>query len=78
MPKTIYIPEDARHSGIDITWTPSAGRLDIGGWYDTIFTEVVAGTAGDRVVYDCIRCDREVHSEPLSDTPNAEVSIEQQ
>ena len=36
MPKTIYIPEDARHSGIDITWTPSAGRLDIGGWYDTM------------------------------------------
>lgn len=36
MPKTIYIPEDARHSGIDLTWTPSAGRLDIGGWYDTI------------------------------------------
>ena len=36
MPKTIYIPEDARNSGIDITWTPSAGRLDIGGWYDTM------------------------------------------
>lgn len=36
MPKTIYIPEDARRSGIDITWTPSAGRLDIGGWYDTM------------------------------------------
>ena len=34
MPKTIYIPEGAEHSGIDITWTPSAGRLDIGGWYD--------------------------------------------
>lgn len=36
MPKTIYIPEDAQNSGIDITWTPSAGRLDIGGWYDTM------------------------------------------
>ena len=36
MPKTIYIPEDAQHSGIEITWTPSAGRLDIGGWYDTM------------------------------------------
>lgn len=36
MPKTIYIPEDAKHSGIDITWTPSAGRLDIGGWYDSM------------------------------------------
>lgn len=35
MPKTIYFPENANHSGIDITWTPSAGRLDIGGWYDS-------------------------------------------
>ena len=35
MPKTIYFPENAIHSGIDITWTPSASRLDIGGWYDT-------------------------------------------
>ena len=34
MPKTIYIPADAKHSGIDITWTPSAHRIDIGGWYD--------------------------------------------
>jgi hypothetical protein len=36
MPKTIYIPQQARHSGIDITWTPSASRLDIGGWFDSI------------------------------------------
>ncbi len=36
MPKTIYIPEDAKYSGIDITWTPSAQRIDIGGWYDSI------------------------------------------
>jgi hypothetical protein len=35
MPKTIYIPEDARHSGIDVTWTKSAQRLSIGGWYDS-------------------------------------------
>lgn len=35
MPKTIYIPEQARHNGIDITWTPSASRLDIGGWFDS-------------------------------------------
>lgn len=35
MPKTIYIPKQARHSGIDITWTPSAQRLDIGGWFDS-------------------------------------------
>ena len=35
MPKTIYLPrgEDSP-SGVDITWTPSASRLDIGGWYD--------------------------------------------
>ena len=35
MPKTIYLPEDATHSGIDVTWTPSARRIDISGWYDS-------------------------------------------
>ena len=35
MPKTIYLPEDATRSGIDITWTPSANRIDISGWYDS-------------------------------------------
>jgi hypothetical protein len=34
MPKTIYIPSSTGRSGIDIRWTPSANRLDIGGWYD--------------------------------------------
>ena len=36
MPKTMWIPADAKRSGIDITWTPSAQRLDIGGWYDSM------------------------------------------
>lgn len=36
MPKTIYIPKDAKHSGISVTYTPSAERLDIFGWYDTM------------------------------------------
>jgi len=36
MPKTIYLPEGCDRSGIHITWTPSAQRLDIGGWYDTV------------------------------------------
>ena len=36
MPKTIYLPEDAKRSGIDIRWTPSSMRLDIGGWYDSM------------------------------------------
>ena len=37
MPKTIYLPpyDVVGQSGIDITWTPSARRLDIGGWYDS-------------------------------------------
>lgn len=35
MPTTIYLPENAQRSGISITWTPSANRLDIFGWYDT-------------------------------------------
>lgn len=42
MPKTIYFPKDAQllsgirsqNSGINITWTASAQRLDISGWYD--------------------------------------------
>ena len=33
MPKTMYVPKDATSSGIDITWTKSASRIDIGGWY---------------------------------------------
>lgn len=35
MPKLIYIPSQQSRSGIDITWTPSAQRLDISGWYDS-------------------------------------------
>ena len=35
MPKTIYFPKDAIHTGIEITWVPSKQRLDVGGWYDT-------------------------------------------
>ena len=35
MPKTIYLPPDAKLSGIDIRWTRGAMRLDIGGWYDS-------------------------------------------
>ena len=34
MPKRIYIPADAKHEGIDVTWTPTAQRLDFGGWFD--------------------------------------------
>lgn len=35
MPKTLYVPEDARRSGVDITWTPTANRISVGGWYDS-------------------------------------------
>ena len=35
MAKRLDMPGSCRHSGIDITWTPSAQRLDVGGWYDT-------------------------------------------
>ena len=35
MPKTIYLPERTGSQGIDITWTPSYQRLDLGGWFDT-------------------------------------------
>jgi len=42
MPRTIKIPEGASplfSSGIEITWTPSASRLDIKGWKDN-FAEI--------------------------------------
>jgi hypothetical protein len=39
MPKTVYLDNynDGMSSsdGISITWTPSAQRIDIGGWYDS-------------------------------------------
>tara|TARA_R110000868_G_scaffold341528_1_gene602390 strand:- start:20 stop:241 length:222 start_codon:yes stop_codon:yes gene_type:complete len=35
MPKRLYLSDEWNHSGIDITWTPSAQRLDVGGWYDS-------------------------------------------
>lgn len=34
MPKTIYFPENATSSGVDVTWTKTSGTLSIGGWYD--------------------------------------------
>lgn len=36
MPKTIYLPPNAKYSGIDVTWTKSSQKLSIGGWYDGI------------------------------------------
>jgi len=35
MPKRLDLSDGYGHSGIDITWTPSAQRLDVGGWYDS-------------------------------------------
>ncbi len=35
MPKRIDLTDEYAHSGINITWTPSAQRLDFGGWYDS-------------------------------------------
>jgi hypothetical protein len=34
MPNTIYIAKERSRDGIDITWTPTAQRIDISGWYD--------------------------------------------
>lgn len=33
-PRKIYLPENAKHAGIDITYIKSANTLRIGGWYD--------------------------------------------
>jgi hypothetical protein len=40
MPKKLWLPREATgpmsgHSGLDVTWTKSAQRLDFGGWYDS-------------------------------------------
>lgn len=35
MPKRLDICDELGRSGINITWTPSAQRLDIGAWYDS-------------------------------------------
>lgn len=37
MPTVMYIAAEGEldSSGIDITWTPTAQRLEIGGWYDS-------------------------------------------
>lgn len=34
--KKIFFPEDARYSGIDITYVKSSNTLRIGGWYDSM------------------------------------------
>ncbi len=39
MPKTIYLPRKTatghESSGLSVRWTPTAGRLDFGAWFDT-------------------------------------------
>lgn len=40
MPKKMWMPREATQlesgrQGLDVTWTPSAQRLDFGGWYDS-------------------------------------------
>jgi len=37
MPKTLYLPKEptSPRSGIAITYTPSARRIDVSGWYDS-------------------------------------------
>jgi hypothetical protein len=46
MPKRIELTDEWGRSGIDITWTPTAHRLDIGGWYDSF---VGIGTHGPQL-----------------------------
>lgn len=35
MPKRLDLSDEWGHSGINITWTPSVQRLDVGAWYDS-------------------------------------------
>lgn len=32
--KKLFLPKDANHDGIDVTYIKSANTLRIGGWYD--------------------------------------------
>jgi hypothetical protein len=43
---------------------PQCGKSDM------IVSDVVPGMAGDRIVYDCERCDREIHSESFNQSEN--------
>ena len=36
MPVTIYIPQNAKNSGISITYTKTKKELWISGWYDSM------------------------------------------
>lgn len=37
MPKVMFLPRGGKilRSGISVSWTKTARRLDIGGWYDS-------------------------------------------
>ena len=51
MSETAYFPEDAKRIGIDIRWTRSSQRLDIGGWYDS-FVALDGGSVSLREFFD--------------------------
>lgn len=52
MPKTMCPGGDAnRSSGINVTWTPSAQRLDISGWFDS-FVGIEGGSMSLREFFD--------------------------
>lgn len=53
MPKKLYIPErdEVMRSGIEVTWTKTPMRLDIGGWYDS-FVGIESGSFTLREFFD--------------------------
>ena len=72
MPKRIDLADEWGRSGIDITWTPTAQRLDIGGWYDS-FVGIETRSLQLREFFDklgitekdCIKAFKQV--KPISD-----------
>ncbi len=63
MPKTLSLPPNVRNkwgslpsSGVEITWTPSADRIDISGWYDG-FVHIQGGSMSLREFFDALGID---------------------
>jgi hypothetical protein len=70
MPKRLDITTEHGHSGIDITWTPSAQRLDIGGWHSS-FVGIEGSSFTLREFFDRLGishkdCNKAFQSKPLS------------
>lgn len=54
MPKTVFLgPDDNTRTGISVTWTKTAQRIDISGWYDSM-VGIEGGSYTLRQFYDML------------------------